>query len=60
MNPLFQYKIVATTDIAVRLYKEDIAVEGQIEDGVLAAMRLGTTKKTSHLMKKLEKLTAMA
>jgi len=42
------------------LYKEDTVEEDQIDNGVLAAMRLGTSEKTSLLVKKLEKLTAVA
>jgi len=42
------------------LYKEDTVEEDQTDDGVLVAMRLGTSKKRSHLMKKLGKLTVVA
>jgi len=57
---LLQYEIATTVDIAVRLYREDTAEEDQTNDGVLAAMRLGTLEKTSLLMKKLGKLTTVA
>jgi hypothetical protein len=34
--------------------------EDQSEEGVLAAMRLGTKEKTSRLIQKMGKLTAVA
>jgi hypothetical protein len=55
-----QYEIAAAADLAVRLYREETPEDLQTEAGVLAAMRLGTKEKTTRLVQKLGKLTAVA
>jgi len=57
---MLQYEIASTADIGVRLYKEETLAEDQSEEGILATMRLGTKEKTSKLIQKLGKLTAVA
>ena len=55
-----QFEIAAAADIAVRLYKEETPLEDQDVEGALAAMRMGAKEKTSKLIQKLGKLTAVA
>ena len=55
-----QYEIAAAADVAVRLYKEETLEDDQSQEGILVAMRLGTKEKTTKLIQKLGKLTAVA
>lgn len=55
-----QQEIAAAGDTAVLVYREETKPEDVTPEGVTAAMKLGIKEKTSKLVTKLGKMTAVA
>ncbi len=55
-----QQEIAAAGDAAVLVYREETKPEDVTREGIAAAMKLGIKDKTTKLMVKLGKMTAVA
>ena len=57
---LFQQDIAAAGDLAVLVYREETKPEDVTREGIAAAMKMGIKERTSKLIVKLGKMTAVA
>lgn len=57
---LLQQEIAAAGDTAVFVYREQTSPEDVTQEGIATAMKQGIKDKTSKLMLKLGKMTAVA
>ena len=57
---LFQQDIAAAGDLAVLVYREETKPEDVTREGIAAAMKMGIKDRTSKLIVKLGKMTAVA
>ena len=57
---LFQQEIAAAGDLAVLVYREETKPEDVTREGIAAAMKMGIKEKTTKLIVKLGKMTAVA
>jgi hypothetical protein len=57
---LFQQEIAAAGDSAMLVYREETKPDDVTREGIAAAMKLGIKERTSKLMVKLGKMTAVA